>query len=506
MRCRTCDYPLWNIPPGQCPECGTPFKPSDFDFNPNTVRFCCPHCNQQYFGTDQRGHLEPAEFDCVNCHNHIHIDQTILLPADGVKELDTEGTRPLGWTDPNRKSWRYAFYNTLALSLGAPIPLVRRLPAAPKPGAAIGFAATMALIPSLLGLAIIAFFVFAAGPSAIFALTPFFLTFFAIAAAYTLIAAPVQHLLLKATGGTKHHIGATIESAGFTSAPLVICAVPCLGAYFLPLSILWWSINQSIFLKHRQATGWARAFIIGLLPAATALVIAIVAIIGFFRMTQQFTNTINTINTIGSTHANAIDMRTNLEDWAQNNDGTGPDNALLLLTDGIALAGEFYDATQRQLHNINPRPDFRIANLSLANLELPSSRQRSRALNALDQHRPPNPAAQRIGDVVFTHFNITIDQAYRPTTSSAVIEQNPGDLWLFIIAPETATLRPPHPTDDITIVTNTWELTYTYNTLITALLPAQNTLRATYNLPPIPDPATIPHAHWADANGNTFGP
>ena len=31
MRCKTCDYPLWNLTTRVCPECGTPFLPSQFD-------------------------------------------------------------------------------------------------------------------------------------------------------------------------------------------------------------------------------------------------------------------------------------------------------------------------------------------------------------------------------------------------------------------------------------------------------------------------------------------
>ena len=37
MFCKSCNYPLWNINTRQCPECGAPFKPSDFQFALNEV-------------------------------------------------------------------------------------------------------------------------------------------------------------------------------------------------------------------------------------------------------------------------------------------------------------------------------------------------------------------------------------------------------------------------------------------------------------------------------------
>ena len=67
MRCKQCDYRLWNLTARRCPECGTPFLPSEFEFVPNSVQFCCPHCGQAYYGTDAKGHLVPPAFTCGRC-------------------------------------------------------------------------------------------------------------------------------------------------------------------------------------------------------------------------------------------------------------------------------------------------------------------------------------------------------------------------------------------------------------------------------------------------------
>ena len=83
MRCQTCDYSLWNLTRRDCPECGKAFVPSDFEFEPNAVQYCCPHCEQVYYGDGPGGHLRPIEFDCVQCGQHVHMDQMVLRPAGG---------------------------------------------------------------------------------------------------------------------------------------------------------------------------------------------------------------------------------------------------------------------------------------------------------------------------------------------------------------------------------------------------------------------------------------
>ena len=86
MRCRNCDYPLWNLPARACPECGDPFAPSEFEFKPGAVKYCCPDCQQEYYGTSRKGHLRPSSFECVQCKRQLEMDEMVLLPAEGWDE------------------------------------------------------------------------------------------------------------------------------------------------------------------------------------------------------------------------------------------------------------------------------------------------------------------------------------------------------------------------------------------------------------------------------------
>lgn len=87
MRCETCDYPLFDIRERTCPECGTPFRPSQFEFSHCGVRFCCLHCDQQYYGTGHRGHLVPKAFRCIRCNNDVNMNEMVVrVPLHKVLE------------------------------------------------------------------------------------------------------------------------------------------------------------------------------------------------------------------------------------------------------------------------------------------------------------------------------------------------------------------------------------------------------------------------------------
>ena len=118
MRCKNCDYALWNLKARQCPECGTPFRPSDYQFVPNSVRFCCPQCNQAYYGTRSNGHLEPAQFDCVSCGAPVHLDSMVLLPAEGVTEERTQADR-MPWLEREKRPIK-AWFATVGQALITP--------------------------------------------------------------------------------------------------------------------------------------------------------------------------------------------------------------------------------------------------------------------------------------------------------------------------------------------------------------------------------------------------
>ena len=127
MRCKACDYPLWNLRARQCPECGLPFRPDEFEFRPNSVCFCCPHCNQSYYGTDAHGHLEPPAFNCVTCGRHVVMNEMVLLPAEGLDEKHTKAAvNP--WLERHREGWWRSWFRSIGQALASPGQLMKGTP------------------------------------------------------------------------------------------------------------------------------------------------------------------------------------------------------------------------------------------------------------------------------------------------------------------------------------------------------------------------------------------
>ena len=74
MRCRTCDYPLWNIEGTSCPECGSAFARGDYRFRQGAVRFRCPGCRTAFYGTSPSGLPEPSSFACPTCSRALTLE------------------------------------------------------------------------------------------------------------------------------------------------------------------------------------------------------------------------------------------------------------------------------------------------------------------------------------------------------------------------------------------------------------------------------------------------
>jgi hypothetical protein len=123
MRCKGCGYSLWNVPGRTCPECGRGFAPSEFEFRPNTVEFCCPGCMQQYYGTDKDGLPVPREFACVRCGAACTLDTMVLRLAPGATDDQTEVTR-IPWERPGVGVFR-RFWATAREGLVAPVSVGR---------------------------------------------------------------------------------------------------------------------------------------------------------------------------------------------------------------------------------------------------------------------------------------------------------------------------------------------------------------------------------------------
>lgn len=105
MHCRNCQHVLWNAPapePGAvrvCPECGTDYTIAQYEFAPGKVEFHCPHCDQAYFGTSEKGHLEPNEFQCTSCGGEVSMERCIVRPHGTMDSAVAMLEQPIPWIE-----------------------------------------------------------------------------------------------------------------------------------------------------------------------------------------------------------------------------------------------------------------------------------------------------------------------------------------------------------------------------------------------------------------------
>ncbi|MCX5661498.1 MAG: hypothetical protein NTW19_17605 [Planctomycetota bacterium] len=106
MRCRTCDYCLWNLASARCPECGTDFDWRTYRFRPDTVALACPHCGHRHDMTA----TDPIT--CESCGKvvpAIHM-QVVPLTTD-PRQAEALPNLPV----PPFKKWSAAWWMLLGL-------------------------------------------------------------------------------------------------------------------------------------------------------------------------------------------------------------------------------------------------------------------------------------------------------------------------------------------------------------------------------------------------------
>jgi len=109
MHCRQCDYLLFNLEHPQCPECGRRFSIEEYRFERGSVSFHCPHCDQAYYGNDERGLPVPRSFTCVKCGNDISLDELRVVP----ERPDAMGFIGSAWDERHERGLWSAWWMTV---------------------------------------------------------------------------------------------------------------------------------------------------------------------------------------------------------------------------------------------------------------------------------------------------------------------------------------------------------------------------------------------------------
>ena len=474
MRCKTCNYRLWNLTERRCPECGTPFLPSEFEFAPQSVQFCCPHCNQGYYGTGAMGHLTPLAFECVRCHASIHMDQMVLRPTAGVEEEQTTVFK-VPWVERGQRTQSRAWLATIGLALVSPFWLMRALPLDSPTRWAWGFAllttAVIALIataPFLL-ISLLALVGVIPRSGGYFSCAVVAMPLIAAAAmlAFTLLWGLVAHGLLALTGRTAGGIGRTYQALCYASGANVLSAVPCLGIY---VGWIWWLISAVLMLKEGQRVHGGRAALAALtfplLMLGTAIGLYLWFVFSMLATVPWAPQATAVQRTEAQTVLSAV-LR-----YAGQNANRGPAHAAQLVVGGYVESSQLICTTSFTQESL-----IKVGGTPLDQFTLLPAYQTHASLQAAIDALPNETVAHRLGDYVFTYHGIDFSKV-------------DPQMWVVIQWLDPGA-NPPTPYSQIVVGDAGGTLQTIPLSAFPSQLGQQNILRSQHGLPPLPNPATV---------------
>lgn len=482
MRCPECDYALWSLKAGPCPECGRPFKPSEFEFLANAVRFCCPHCDQGYYGTSERGQLVPERFKCVSCGKDISTDEMVLRPAEALGDRDAHlGTNP--WLDKRKgpiKRWLKAMFS----GIGQPGRMMEVTPAFGSTGAAVGLAILNIMVASSLSVGMFMLLMAYGGAAMLGPVGMSILFMVAIPVVYMFIWTAVTHGMLRLLrAGPSDTMGRTLQAIGFSSGAYVLAIVPCIGP---PMGFVAWTITATIAVRAGQRVGsWKATIATMAFPAAVAI-----SVVSWYMWV-----------TISSINAMAQYSQQQPPSWSQpmSQHNWAPGTDIRLGTQRVAdvlrqrirqqsapahvayLAG---DAGFEPLAFFEQGSGAvpRVGQSSLWQLSTMNEPSRRAVLDPIVAAWPQGVSSHRVGRILLTYHGMT--------------PASPADLWIMVQLPA-------EPSEDFWAITMAGFERFDRGNPQPAI-EEQNRKRAAAGLPPLPDMATIlsTPGPWTAADGS----
>jgi predicted RNA-binding Zn-ribbon protein involved in translation (DUF1610 family) len=495
MRCKSCDYPLWNIKTRVCPECGTGFRPSDFEFIVNSVKFCCPHCGQHYYGRGERGHLVPPIFDCVKCGQRVGMDDMVLLPEEG-KTGDETRTERMPWLERDERGPVKAWLAMIKWAMVQPNRLIRAVPENSSVVAAwlyatftsIAFFTVGFFIPQVVqGL-----FQTSAGAMRVAFWRNNILAIFGLAlgcGVLVVLWSLSAHGLLRISGKGVRPLSRTCHAIFYSAGANVLSAIPWCGWL---MGGVWWIVSATNMVKEaHHVHGGRAAFAVMALPTICFVLFPFIWIawlmFGFMGVMGGFGGG---MGGPGWAPANMqVQMlATNLLQYGLQNNGAGPDHSIELLLTGNAMvmAGSGSSAPFCFSGTQTTPVSIPVNAVSLQQfLSLPRSQQFGEVQQKLNA-MPANVIAHRFGDFVFTYHG----------TNLSSYDSN---LWVVVMLPDPDANPLPAPGDTVYIGLADYTVTTTPFSNLANLVQQQNQHRAALGLPPLPDLTTVTHGQEAVA-------
>jgi len=492
VNCRTCDYALWNLKTRTCPECGTAFRPSEFEFVPSSVAFCCPGCDQAYYGLGESGHLVPREFDCVKCGEHIDMDETVLRPAQGVDERRTQVER-VAWHERSKDGFWKSWIRTVFQSLGKPLSLGHAALAQERAGESWGFSFVTLLLCVIGGImsagAVIAAIAAGRG-SASTAGTSLLVTgiisliYIATSYVFMVLWALVAHGVLLMTGGAPRPLSRTFEAFNYSMGVHAIGAIPVLGPYCGMQAIIpvWWIVAAILIFWKIQGVSGGRAAIAALTFPVISVVLAVLSYIGLIALAFGMASTSSTWTpgpgAWSSDMSSAQNMSSAILTFAGSNNGSPPAHALELTLSNSWIGPETFLGSSSSTFLGDVSLGERETLEDFANWTYTEKQQAIAGLAA--GVSGSGAAAYRVGDFVFTTPRLDLSGPSR-------------GLWLFVMCDDPGAMPAGQQPviDPVLIGFDDGSVSPAPRVNFVPMLEAQNAVRRQLGYPPLSDPLTL---------------
>jgi hypothetical protein len=481
MRCKTCQYPLWNLSGRVCPECGSPFAPSEFSFALNSVRFMCPHCAQAYYGTDPRGHLVPREFGCVRCGRHIQMDEMVLLPTEGVAEERTRA-EPSPWLERGGRGPVARWFVTARRALFQPTRLMRSTPLESSAASAAGFALVTNGVFVAVNLGILVAWSVAAmsagGGFPVVGLMTALIGWGVGLAVAMGVWVLVAHGLLMVTGETAGGIGRTAQAICYSSATNILTAAPCIGPYLGPISLAWWAVCATVMtIEAQKVRGWRATVAVAGPPLTLVGLLVAGVVLMAVRTSAMIASAQATIAQSPAILAAARPAETQavLDALLAHSlyHGAAPDHAARLVLDGQLRAQQLLAGGSG-----TAAADLAVGGTPLDALA-GSGEAGAGEVAREAAAKPPCVRANRHGAILNTHPGVDFSRG------------DPG-LWVVVCAPDQSAPGAQWTASPVVAVGRLGgTVTPIAGPAFGAALVEQNELRARYGLEPLPDPAFV---------------
>jgi hypothetical protein len=287
VHCKHCDYLLFNLTQPVCPECGRSFDIERYRFQLGDVSFNCPHCDQEYYGNDERGLPFPRQFTCVQCNQPVALQQMRVEP----KHPDAVGVLgDLSPWDRHRKLglWR-AWWGSFTMILLRPSVFFSEHEGSSIKEAWL-FATISAYVADIPGFVfqMVMFWIVGAvgggmGGSPLLFLDPFTLAMTLLGPPlYTIVGAAIHTVLIQPAlvllGSEPRPMRFTMCIALYAMGPMALGAIPIMGDL---VGAIWGIITLMVGVRVVHRTNRARAIISVVWPIL--LVLGVLCILAYSR-------------------------------------------------------------------------------------------------------------------------------------------------------------------------------------------------------------------------------